>query len=458
MGKKSTSSSTTEEKEMTRWTGKNYSFSKFDRTVLNWACTKWNDELGAALWKDSFADELFQIPETAQEWLDHCELIHRFNLTDDYKNSKVLHGDAAFWTHSYQKIWLDRQRGLLYRRVEKCVEGGAETILNTIGAKDARKLRRALMKKYGNARAVKLETRQKLFDLGMPPTDDKNAPVGSAFEERTDMGEKFQELEDEKDELFNACPVKHQATYKYGMESHLTRIVKNNIHSSYHEVVRSVETMHRIRKNGGLSVVKDLDLHEHSYTDDHLPPWGELKDAVIEQYEIRKLNWDSYPEKDGRVKVPVMAMTGDPKCFACGETGHRRGANVCKAGPRDVHDSAPDWVKNQKGGRNGGTGNGGNGNRNSGKQICNFFKANGTCRFGDRCKFEHVGGGSSSGGGGNFGMNKGDRKRITAMVAQSLCDQMQQGGSKKSKKEGGDGKDAVQRLFSLMTSAGSLKE
>ena len=35
MGKKSTSSSTTEEKEMTRWTGKNYSFSKFDRTVLN---------------------------------------------------------------------------------------------------------------------------------------------------------------------------------------------------------------------------------------------------------------------------------------------------------------------------------------------------------------------------------------------------------------------------------------
>jgi hypothetical protein len=90
--------------------------------------------------------------------------------------------------------------------------------------------------------------------------------------------------------------------------------------------------------------------------------------------------------------------------------------------------------------------------------MCNFFKANGTCRFGDRCKFEHVGGGSSSGGGGNFGMNKSDRKRITAMVAQSLCDQMQQGGSKKSKKEGGDSKDAAQRLFSLMTSAGSSKE
>jgi hypothetical protein len=190
------------------------------------------------LWKDSFADELFQIPETAQEWFGHCEMVHRFNLADDYKNSKVLHGNAAFWTHSCQKTWLDRQRGLLCRRVEKCVEGGAETILNTAGAKGSRELRRALMKKHGNAGVVKLETRQEPFDLGMPPTDDKNVPVGPAFEERTDVGEKFQELGDEKDELFSTCPVKHQATYKSGMGSHLTRVVKNNAYSSHHEVVR----------------------------------------------------------------------------------------------------------------------------------------------------------------------------------------------------------------------------
>lgn len=50
-------------------------------------------------------------------------------------------------------------------------------------------------------------------------------------------------------------------------------------------------------------------------------------------------------------------------------------------------------------------------------------------------------------------MNKGDRKRMTTMVAQSLCDQFQQ-GAKKGKKEGGDGKDAVDRLFSLISGAG----
>ena len=50
-------------------------------------------------------------------------------------------------------------------------------------------------------------------------------------------------------------------------------------------------------------------------------------------------------------------------------------------------------------------------------------------------------------------MNKGDRKRMTTMVAQSLCDQFQQ-GAKKGKKEGGDSKDAVDRLFSLISGAG----
>ena len=234
MGKKSTSSSTTDkDKETVLWDGKNFSFAKFDRMMTNWAGTKYNDELGVALWRDLFPDELFDIPETAQEWLDHCEMVHRFNLTDDYKNSKALYADADFWTHTYQKIWLNRQRGLVFRKVEKSVEGGAETVLNSTGVKDARKLRKALMKKYGNARAVKLETRQKLHDLGMPPTDDKNCPMGQAFEERTDMGEKFQQLEGENEEFFNTCLEKHRATYKYGMNTHLTRTMKNNIHSSY---------------------------------------------------------------------------------------------------------------------------------------------------------------------------------------------------------------------------------
>ena len=454
MGKKSTSSSTTDkDKETVLWDGKNFSFAKFDRNMTNWACTKWNDELGVQLWRDLFADELFDIPESATEWLDHCEMVHRFNLTDDYKSSKALYADADFWTHAHQKIWLDRQRGLMFRKVEKCVEGGAETVLNSTGVKEARKLRKALMKKYGNARAVKLETRQKLFDLGMPPTDDKNCPMGQAFEERTDMGEKFQELEDEMDEFRNTCPEKHRATYKYGMDTHLTRVVKNNIHSSYHEVVRSVESMHRIREAGGLKV-QGVDLHEHSYTDEHLPPWEELKDAVIEQYEVRRLNWDSNSVEQRSTKVPIMMVGNDPKCFACGETGHRRGASSCRAATGTVHESAPDWVKNQKKGGNGGKGKG---NPKSGEQICNYFKQHGTCRYGDRCKFKHVGGGSSSGsgssGGNYYSMNKGDRKRMTTMVAQSLCDQFQQ-GAKKGKKEGGDGKDAVDRLFSLISGAG----
>ena len=184
MGKKSTSGSTTEkDKETVLWDGKNYSFAKFDRTMTNWACTKWNDEFGVHLWRDLFPDELFDIPEAAEEWEDHCKMVHRFNLTDDYKNSKVLYADADFWTHSYQKVWLDRQRGLMlmFRKVEKCVEGGAETVLNSTGVKDARKLRKVLMKKHGNARAVKRQTRDasEAFRLGHASNRRQELPDGT---------------------------------------------------------------------------------------------------------------------------------------------------------------------------------------------------------------------------------------------------------------------------------------
>jgi hypothetical protein len=255
-----------------------------------------------------------------------------------------------------------------------------------------------LKKKHGNARAASMETRQGIFDLAMPPTDAKDIPTGPAFEERTNLEDKFQELEDEQVALMTICPEKHRDEYKYGKESHLVRVVKKHIHKSYYETLRGVENLHRIRSNGGLAV-REIDIHEHSYTDDHLPPWQELKDALLEEYHENSKGWGAYAKEQKGVPT-MLIQNGSERCFGCGKEGHRRGAKECSAGPRDVHHTAPDWVKERaKGGKPGSGGPGKKGN-----QICRFFKNNGTCRFGDKCKFEHVkGNGSTKGNDGWFG-------------------------------------------------------
>ena len=96
MKTKQTSSSAKDTKSIPVWNGTNYSFPKFDRGVMTWARVKWNGELGRALWENTFPDELFEIPETAGEWLKHCEMIHRFNKLSDFKTSKLLYADPEF--------------------------------------------------------------------------------------------------------------------------------------------------------------------------------------------------------------------------------------------------------------------------------------------------------------------------------------------------------------------------
>lgn len=280
-----------------------------------------------------------------------------------------------------------------------------------------RNMRSALKKKYGNARAVNLKTRQKLYDLGMPPTNDKMGATGKACKERTNVIEWMQKLEDEKNELFQICPEKHRDSYKYGTESHLVRVVTENIHSLYNEVVRSVEQLHRMRAAGGLEAT-NVDFHEHSFSDDHLPPWEELKDAITQQYDVNCRQWgitglDSTEQK----KVPVMmgANTGGAStCWSCGETGHRRGDDACKAGKNTLHHSAPEWIRKRM---NGGASNGGNRGKDggaAGKQVGNFFKAHGTCKFGSGCIFAHDNGSSQ---GPKFGgLGKKDTKRVASLM------------------------------------------
>ena len=460
------SPSTKTEKEMVSWDGKNYSFPKFDRLVSSWARNKWNPELGKKLWEDTLHPHtstaggrkmtIYDLPETSDPWIEHCEMVHRFNIVNDFKNANALHGSSVFWTHGYQKNWIASQQGKLHSKVEASVKGAAETVVVTHGPEEAESVRAALMKKFGNARAVNLKTREQLYNLGMPPTDSNFKPNGEAFTEKTNLVDKFEELEDEMHELIAICPPHHQKEYREGKESTLVRIVTTYIHKSYNAVVQSVTAMERIRKAGGLTSQKTIDLHEHAYSDDHLPDWNALKDALIQQYDVNSKSWGG--DSRGSSNVPSMMMNnggGGSKCFACGESGHRRGDSECQKGPRDVHDSAPDWVKNQAKNR-GGNKKGGNGS--NGKPICRYFAQHGTCKCGKGCKFSHAEKGTSKDEATKLFGSKAGYKRAVAMVAQSLTDgAMAHNGSKKQKCEKNDQDDPCKKLYSMMTSCNENK-
>lgn len=447
------SSSTTKDAEM-KWNGYNHPFIEFDQFIMNWCRTKWNNETGKALWEDTYPDELFEIPESSDIWIAHCTSVYKCAMMNDYKQSQIMYMDDYFWTHEYQETWMTRQRELLYSQVEKSVVGVPKAVVQKLSGGKEREVRQVLRKKYGNARAVSMDTRQETFDLGMPPTDEQEQPTGLAFLERTNLEDKFQELEDEQAALMTICPEKHRAEYKWGKETHLVRVVKKHIHKSYFATVRGVESMHRIR-NGGLEF-RTTDIHEHSFTDDHLPPWAELKDALIEEYHQNFRAWGlQAKEKKG---VPTMLIqNGTGTCFACGEEGHRRGADECKAGPRDVHHTAPDWVKDRA---KSGTKSGG-GAKGS-KQICRFFKNNGTCKFGEKCKFTHVkGNGSTTKGNDGWFGDKSNRKRVAASVMQLISSDLEKEGKRQKTEEGesSSGKSTkanaeVSRLYGLIASSG----
>ena len=232
------------------------------------------------------------------------------------------------------------------------------------------------------------------------------------------------------------------------------RIVTTHMHKSYNAIVQNVTQMYLIRKAGGLKSPKKIDLHERPYSDDHLPEWDPLKDALIQQYDVNSKAWGDSKESSS---VPSMIMNnggGGNKCFACGETGHRRGDEECTKGPRDVHESAPDWVKKQGTKRGGGTKTGGK----SGKpQICRYFAQHGSCKFGKECKFTHDKGAKNDAT-SVFG-SKAGHKRAVALVAQSLIDGRRlydKNATKRQKK--GDLEDPVTQLYSMMAKADADKE
>jgi hypothetical protein len=73
----------------------------------------------------------------------------------------------------------------------------------------------------------------------------------------------------------------------------------------------------------------------------------------------------------------------EPRCWGCGQIGHRLNDPECKAEPGARHESAPKRSKLSSSGK------GNIAKSKSSKGVCKFFQDTGKCKFGAKCNFVH---------------------------------------------------------------------
>jgi hypothetical protein len=211
-----------------------------------------------------------------------------------------------------------------------------------------------------------IKARETAFSAGMKKPGDKFAfmPFG-------DIEAKLNELETERTFFWKTCPAECRADYEFGKESKLTHVVIEHLPEAYAATVKDVKNAVKLRKmvagdiSAGYTTGQDLAMQ--TFSSDWLPPYLELRTALVESYHSFVKTWSVEGKIDK--KSPSMMMVGGHQqpgsdaltCYACGIVGHKRGDSVCEASSSAIWAGAPEaWKKRQKKGKGkgGGRGNG----------------------------------------------------------------------------------------------------
>ena len=136
-----------------------------------------------------------------------------------------------------------------------------------------------MFRRFGAGQPEVLQERVRLYLLGMP---DKN---GEAFTSRTDIEEKLDALEEEREYLLDMCPAELRDTYEDGKEETLIRILLRHLPAEYDAAVKTVKDLARLRKyseDGMLETITNCeDNTRANYAIDYLPDYAELRFELI---------------------------------------------------------------------------------------------------------------------------------------------------------------------------------
>jgi hypothetical protein len=272
-----------------------------------------------------------------------------------------------------------------------------------------------MFERFGSGQPAVLQERVRKYLLGMPDR------YGVAFHPRVNMPEKLAQLEEERDYLLRMCPKDKHKDYDEGKETTLVRLILNTLPSEYDDAVQNVRNLMRIRemiKTGDMESVTNLDdAIKINYDTSWLPPYKELRVGLINAWTSKKRRWDEQPGSKNKEGHPTMMMGEDSKkdrkCYGCGQLGHMRGADECKAGKDAVWGGAPKAYLDKIQRKFGAVPYSEKRAFSSESKICPYWsQGDGYCKFGDRCHFDHSGpqGGSKMARGYGKGKGRGNTK------------------------------------------------
>jgi hypothetical protein len=124
--------------------------------------------------------------------------------------------------------------------------------------------------RFGAGQPEALAEREERYRLGMPNSS------GEAFPPLTNMKDKLDEREAEREWLLDMCPKDKQPTYDEGKESTLVRIILRFLPKEYDAAVKEVRSFVRFRKAGAAGTMDKTsnleDITRINYSEDWLPP------------------------------------------------------------------------------------------------------------------------------------------------------------------------------------------
>jgi hypothetical protein len=219
----------------------------------------------------------------------------------------------------------------------------------------------------------------------------------------------------------------------------LVRLILNALPVNYDEAVQGVRTLLRIRemiKSGNVDLITNLDdAVKINYDTSWLPPFKELRVGLVNAWMQKKRRWDEHPGAKSKEGHPTIVLSDDTKkerrCYGCGQSGHMRGAEECRAEKDAVWGGAPKAYLEKIQRKFGATPSSGKRTLPSSdaKTPCPYWSSgDGYCKFAERCKIDHSGpqGGSSKrarefgkggkGKGKGKGRGGGKGKRTSLMI------------------------------------------
>jgi len=456
-------------------------FEKLDEKVLSWGRAKFGDKYATQLWKDELPDlSKLDLKDELDnfEYEMHCTLVYDVLCYDSAKYADGLFETNRFWTVQYQLQARQRFRERMYCYLETIVKGEAARQIKKLGVRKMAGMREFLFRRFGAGQPEVLEERIRKYLLGMP--DEKS---GEAFPPRCDMEQKLDELEAEREYLLEMCPKEQRDNYEDGKESTLVRIILRLRPKEYDDAVKTAINLHRIRlytKGGDLSKITNLEDNSRViYNTDWLPNYDELREEMIKSYLLQKRRREeakqSTRKSPGHPVLPILRGFEQPGpkpkvCYGCGQEGHYKGDQECKAGPNEIWAGAPESFRQKaknggKGKANKGKGKGGakgaspNGVRqrnqkgpsNDSKTPCKYFNSgNGYCKWGDNCRHSH----DKKNNGKRKGQptlllskkDKKTKKEIVTMVINDLKSSIKKNKTAEKKGEKEDGDDELYNL------------